>query len=106
MEGRERSDFIRSKLEGCDAVIFIKKEDWGTTIGELTNQMLSTAARYHEPGRDILKTISKGEREDNLPIVTTWHGAVNGHWEPLCATIVFPKNSLVFSTYGFYYDYL
>lgn len=93
----ERADFIRKKIGMCDQIIFIRKEDWGQSVGELTNQMLADTARYHETGHEVIRIVGKGE---NLPNLVVWYGTVEGHWEPLCAIM----NRLGDSPLGIYYD--
>lgn len=102
MNMRERAQFIREKMEGCDVVIFIRAADWGTTIGELTNQLNGDTARYSENGHEVLRIVSKSGKGEKLPNVITFFGPVNGNWEPICAKIV--PDDLGFKVIGAYYD--
>lgn len=97
MNRLERAMFIEEKIGACDQVIFIPKEDWGQSVGELSNVLLGDTARYHETGHEVIRTVGKGE---NLPSLAVWYGTVDGHWEPLCAIM----NRLGDSPLGIYYD--
>jgi hypothetical protein len=97
MDRKERAEFIMQKIGACDQIIFIRKEDWWQSVGELSNLLLGDTARYHELGHEVIRTVGKGE---SLPSLVVWYGTVDGHWEPLCAIM----NRLGDSPLGIYYD--
>lgn len=87
MTRNDRKRFITRALSNCETIFFTLENEWGKTIGALSNTLDSKGMGSLLLGGEILETV--GENYNDCLTLTMWYGLVEGRWEPFCAVIDF-----------------